>query len=125
MEQRFNPLAVTAVTSTQTQAYIPTDAHRGFVALTSTGANNIVRLPTNSDVPIGWQTAGWIGATGLEIRLSTSDTAGTLNGVTAVVSTEAAIPATTLIRVTKVASATWIVDMLDEGGDDVTAPVPD
>jgi len=57
-------------------------------------------------------------------RFVKEDTTQTINGVTAGVTNEAAIPATTLFRVEKVASLTWILTAVDELGATVTAIIP-
>jgi len=120
-----DPVTAVVLTSSAVSSTISADAHNGFFTITSSSANFVVHLPKNADVPVGWHSDGWMTATGCELRLNTADTAGTINGVDCVSTRfEAPIAATTLCRIYKVASATWIVENLDEGGDDITAPVP-
>lgn len=115
-------------TATATAAGLTTGALTGadqFVTVTSASANNVVCLPLDSSCPIGTVIRGWVGANGFELRSNATDTTQTINGVTAGTTTEAAIPATTLFKVEKVASLTWILTAIDELGAVVTAIVPD
>lgn len=93
-----------------------------FVSVTSADANHIVCLPTSA--PIGTVIHGWVGATGHEIQ-TTSASNETINGQDSDGTKEAAIPATTLWRVTKVSSTAWILVAWDELGAVITAIVPD
>jgi len=122
MSYHMNPDAVTATSDGLTTGLVPFDAF--YVDVTSASANNIVTLPSTADIPNGWSCKGYVGANGCEIRTVAASNS-TINGVDADGTQEAAIPATTLFEVTHVADDTFILSILDEGGDVVTAPVPD
>lgn len=95
-----------------------------FVTVTSSSANNIICLPSDSDAPIGTVIRGWVGANGFELRPIAAEAAtAKINNITT--SVEAAIPATTLFKVEKVASLTWILTATDELGAVITAIIPD
>ena len=96
-----------------------------FVTVTSASANNIICLPSDTLCPIGTTIRGWVGANGCELRSLAADTTQTINNVTGGVTNEAAIPATTLFKVQKVASLTWILTAVDEAGAVITAIIPD
>ena len=115
-------------TATATVAGLTTGLLSGadqFVTVTSANADHIVCLPSDATCPIGTKIRGWVGANGFELRSLAADTTQTINGVTAGVTTEAAIPATTYFEVTKVASLTWILTATTELGAVITAIVPD
>jgi len=96
-----------------------------FVTVTSASADNCICLPSDALCPIGTVIRGWVGANGFELRSLAADTTQTINGVTAGITNEAAIPATTLFKVEKVASLTWLLTATDEFGDTITAIIPD
>lgn len=96
-----------------------------FVTVTSASANSVISLPSDALCPIGTVIRGWVGANGFELRSFAADTTQTINGVTAGTTNEAAIPATTLFKVEKVASLTWILTAVDELGAVITAIIPD
>lgn len=115
-------------TATATAAGLTTGLLSGtdqFVTVTSASANNCICLPSDALCPIGTVIRGWVGANGFELRSLAANTTQTINGVTAGVTNEAAIPATTLFRIEKVASLTWILTAVDELGAVITAIVPD
>jgi hypothetical protein len=115
-------------TATATAAGLTTGLISGadqFVTVTSAGANNVICLPSDALCPIGTVIRGWVGANGFELRSLAADTTQTINGVTAGVTNEAAIPATTLFKIEKVASLTWILTAVDELGAVIAAIVPD
>lgn len=123
--QVTQPRPLTATSDGLTTGLFRTDDDGGFVIVTSANANYIITLPSSDDIRVGWSVRGWVGATGCEMRTEAGSDE-TINGVNADGDTkEAAIPATTLFRATKVAADTFILSILDEGGDEVTAPVPD
>lgn len=95
-----------------------------FVTVTSANADHIVALPSDAACPIGTVIRGWVGANGFELRSDAADLTATMNNVTMGTTSEAAIPATTYFKVTKVASLTWILTALDELGAAVVI-VPD
>jgi len=114
-------------TATATAAGLTTGLLSGtdqFVTVTSASADNCICLPSDALCPIGTVIRGWVGANGFQLRSLAADTTQTINGVTAGVTNEAAIPATTLFRVEKVASLTWILTAVDELGATVTAIIP-
>lgn len=114
-------------TATATAAGLTTGLLSGtdqFVTVTSASADNCICLPSDTLCPIGTVIRGWVGANGFELRSLAADTTQTINGVTAGVTNEAAIPATTLFKVEKVASLTWILTAVDELGATVTAIIP-
>lgn len=119
--------AITLTTATATDAGLTTGALSGgdqFVRVTSGNANSVICLPAESETAIGTVIQGWVGANGFELRPIAAEAATTtINGVTTNV--EAAIPATTLFRVVKVAANTWILTAVDELGAPITAIVPD
>ena len=96
-----------------------------FVTVTSGNAAHIVCLPEDSTCPVGTTIKGWVGANGFELRSLASNTTQVINDVTAGVTNEAAIPATTMFTVTKVADLTWVLTAVDELGAVITAIVPD
>jgi hypothetical protein len=115
-------------TATATVAGLTTGLLSGadqFVTVTSASANNCICLPSDALCPIGTVIRGWVGANGFELRSLAADTTQTINGVTAGVTNEAAIPATTKFKVEKVASLTWLLTAVDELGAVITAIVPD
>lgn len=115
-------------TATATAAGLTTGLLSGtdqFVTVTSASAGDCICLPSDALCPIGTVIRGWVGANGFELRSLAADTTQTINGVTAGTTNEAAIPATTLFRVEKVASLTWILTAVDEAGAVVTAIIPD
>jgi hypothetical protein len=115
-------------TATATAAGLTTGLLSGadqFVTVTSASANNCICLPSDALCPIGTVIRGWVGANGFELRSLAADTTQTINGVTAGVTNEAAIPATTKFKVEKVASLTWLLTAVDELGAVVTAIIPD
>lgn len=115
-------------TATATAAGLTTGALTGtdqFVTVTSASANDVICLPADSDCPIGTVIRGWVGANGFELRSKAGDVTATLNGVTSGTTNEAAIPATTLFKVTKVATLTWLLEATDELGATITAIIPD
>lgn len=126
MAYHYTPIAVTATSDGLTTGVIPNDAGAPgyFVSVTSANANNIITLPSSDDIPVGWTCRGYIGANGCEMRTVASSNE-TINGVDADGTQEAALPATTLFEVTKVAADTFILNIVDEGGDEATAPIPD
>ncbi len=114
-------------TATATAAGLTTGLLSGtdqFVTVTSASADNCICLPSDALCPIGTVIRGWVGANGFQLRSLAADTTQTINGVTAGTTNEAAIPATTLFRVEKVASLTWILTAVDELGATVTAIIP-
>jgi hypothetical protein len=114
-------------TATATAAGLTTGLLSGtdqFVTITSASADNCICLPSDALCPIGTVIRGWVGANGFQLRSLAADTTQTINGVTAGTTNEAAIPATTLFRVEKVASLTWILTAVDELGAPITAIVP-
>lgn len=114
-------------TATATAAGLTTGALTGsdqFVTVTSASADSVICLPAEATTPIGTIIEGWVGANGFELRPIAAEAATTtINGVTT--SVEAAIPATTLFKVKKVAANTWILTAVDELGAVITAIVPD
>lgn len=114
-------------TATATAAGLTTGALTGadqFVTVTSASANDVICLPAEATTPIGTVIRGWVGANGFELRPIAAEAATTtINGVTT--SVEAAIPATTFFKVTKVAANTWLLEAVDELGAVITAIVPD
>lgn len=115
-------------TATATSDGLTTGALTGtdqFVTVTSAAATDIIALPLDANCPIGTKIRGWVGANGFELRSNAADTTLTINNVTAGTTNEAAIPATTLFTVEKVASLTWILTALDEVGAVITAIIPD
>jgi len=96
-----------------------------FVTITSANADHIVALPLDSTVPVGTLIRAWVGANGCELRSDAADVTATINNVTAGTTNEAAIPATTLFKVEKVAALTWILTAEDEVGAVITAIIPD
>lgn len=92
-----------------------------FVVITSGNADHIVTLP---DAPVGKSIEGWVGANGCELRTPASSNVK-INDVDADGSQEAALPATTLFRATRVSSTQWILRAWDELGAVITAIVPD
>lgn len=115
-------------TATATAAGLTTGLLSGadqFVTVTSANAGDCICLPSDATCPIGTVIRGWVGANGFELRSLAADTTQTINGVTAGITNEAAIPATTLFRVEKVASLTWILTATDEVGAVITAIIPD
>lgn len=114
-------------TATATDAGLTTGALTGsdqFVTVTSGSANSVVCLPAEATTPIGTIIQGWVGANGFELRPIAAEAATTtINGVTT--SVEAAIPATTLFEVKKVAANTWLLTAVDELGAVITAIIPD
>ena len=114
-------------TATATAAGLTTGLLSGtdqFVTVTSASADNCICLPSDALCPIGTVIRGWVGANGFQLRSLAADTTQTINGVTAGITNEAAIPATTLFKVEKVASLTWILTAVDELGATVTAIIP-
>lgn len=112
-------VAVTATADGLTTGLIPDGA--GFVSVTSANADHIITLPVGA---VGQQIRGWIGANGCEVRTVASSN-DTINGQDADGTKEAALPATTLFKVTCVAAETWVLEATDELGAVVTAIVPD
>ncbi len=115
-------------TATATAAGLTTGALTGtdqFVTVTSAGATDVICLPLDANCPVGTAIRGWVGANGFELRSNATDTTQTINNVTAGTTNEAAIPATTLFRVEKVASLTWVLTATDEVGAVITAIIPD
>lgn len=114
-------------TATATAAGLTTGALLGsdqFVTVTSASANDVICLPAEATTPIGTIIEGWVGANGFELRPIAAEAATTtINNVTTDV--EAAIPATTLFKVKKVAANTWILTAVDELGAVIAAIVPD
>lgn len=95
-----------------------------FVSVSSANADFIISLPLSTSVPVGTKIRGWVASNGFELRVDASEAAtATINNVTTNV--EAAIPATTLFIVEKVASLKWILTAIDELGADIAAIVPD
>lgn len=119
----YNARTVTATSDGLTTGLIYPSDGGGFLTVNST-ADYIITLPSSDDIPIGWRVDGWVTATAVEMRTEASS-GETINGVDSDGTNEAAIPATSLFRVQKVAADTFILEVLDEGGDDITAPVPD
>lgn len=100
-------------------------ANHGFVRVTSSNGDHIAKLPPGDDVEnIGMVIRGWVGANGFELQ-TPDDSDATINGVDADGTNEAAIPATSLFRVTLVAVDTWVLEVLTELGADAAAVVPD
>jgi hypothetical protein len=118
-----NPTTATATADGLTTGLL--SGTNQFVTVTSASANNIICLPSDALCPVGTKIRGWVGANGFELRSLAADTTQTINGVTAGVTNEAAIPATTLFVVEKVASLTWILTATTELGAVITAIVPD
>lgn len=112
-------VAVTATADGLTTGLIPADAD--FVSITSAAADNIATLPAAS---IGKVITGWVGANGCELRTPATSGA-TINDVDSDGTNEAAIPATTLFRLTCVTATGWILEGLTELGADIAAIVPD
>jgi hypothetical protein len=114
-------------TATATAAGLTTGALTGadqFVTVTSGSADSVICLPAEATTPIGTKIRGWVGANGFELRPIAAEAATTtINGVTT--SVEAAIPATTLFVVEKVAANTWILTATTELGAVITAIIPD
>ena len=92
-----------------------------FVAITSGNSAHIITLPA---AVVGNVIEMWVGANGCELRTPAASGA-TINGVNSDGTNQAALPATTLVRAICVAANTWIVDIMDEAGDDIAALVPD
>ena len=124
MPVSFQQIAVTATSDGLTTGLISEDADRGFVLVTSASANNIVTLPSADKIRPGWMTNFYVGANGCEVRTDAAS-GETINGVDSDGTNEAAIPATSLCRVYYVDTDTFIMETIDEGGDDITAIVPD
>lgn len=120
----LQPRPVTATDDGLTTGLIRADDDQGFLTVTSGNAAYIITLPSSDDIRVGWNVRGWVGANGCEMRTEASSNE-TINGVDADGSQEAALPATTLFQVWKVAADTFILNIIDEGGDEATAPVPD
>jgi len=123
----YNPIIVTATSDGLTTGLIPVEAGvpGAFVSVASGGsANNIVTLPSQDDIPVGWMCWGYVGADGCEMRTDASS-GETINGVDSDGTNEAAIPATTLFQVVKTAADTFILLAYDEGGDDIAGIAPD
>jgi hypothetical protein len=115
-------------TATATAAGLTTGALTGtdqFVTVTSASANDVIALPLDANCPIGTVIRGWVGANGFELRSNATNTTLKVNDVTMGTTNEAAIPATTLFRVEKVASLTWLLTATDEVGAVITAIIPD
>lgn len=115
-------------TATATVAGLTTGLLSGadqFVTVTSASADNVVCLPSDATCPVGTVIRGWVGANGFELRSLAADTTQTINNVTAGVTNEAAIPATTKFKVEKVASLTWLLTAESELGAVITAIIPD
>lgn len=122
----LNPIVVTATDDGLTTGLIPAEAGvpGAFVSVTSSSAAYIITLPSSDNISVGWRCEGYIGATGCEMRTD-ADSGETINGVDADGTNEAALPATTLFRVTKTAADTFILEAVDEGGDDIAGITPD
>lgn len=116
------PTAVTATADGLTTGLIPVGAT--FVSITSAAATSIVTLPSGAAAYVGTVIEGWVGANGCELRTPAASGA-TINAVNADGTNEAAIPATTLIKLRLVAVDTWILDARSELGAVVIAIVPD
>ena len=119
---------VTNTTATATADGLTTGLLSGtnqFVTVTSSNAGHIVCLPSDATCPVGTVIKGWVGANGFELRSLAADTTQKINNVTGGVTNEAAIPATTLFKVEKVASLNWILTAVDEVGAVITAIIPD
>lgn len=112
-------VAVTATADGLTTGLIA--AGTRFVSVTSANADHIVHLPA---AVVGNVIEMWVGANGFELRSAAASNA-TINNVDADGTNELAIPATTFVRATCVATGTWIVDAWDELGADIAALVPD
>lgn len=115
-------------TATATADGLTTGALTGtdqFVSVTAAAATDIVALPLDANCPVGTVIRGWVGANGFELRSNAADLTLTVNAVTMGTTNEAAIPATTLFRVEKVAALTWILTATDELGAVIAAIVPD
>lgn len=91
------------------------------ITITSASADNIVTLPASV---VGKQITGYVGANGCELR-TTASSGIKINGVDSDGTNEAAIPDTTLIKLTCVASDEWILEAITELGAVVTAIIPD
>jgi hypothetical protein len=121
----YNSRGITATTDGLTTGQINASDDKGFLAVTAgADANSIITLPSDDDIPVGWEVRGWIGATGCELRTEASSN-DTINAVDSDGTQEAAIPATTMFTVTKVAAATFVLLALTELGAVITAIVPD
>lgn len=115
--------AITATTDGLTTGLIPHGAT--WVDVTAgADANSIITLPVIAAADVGMEICGYIGATGCEMRTPAAS-GDTINGVDSDGTNEAAIPATTLFRVRLVADNTWILEAVDEGGDDIAGITPD
>lgn len=111
--------AVTATADGLTTGVI--DDETTFATITSGNAAHIVTLPT---AKVGKVVRGYVGANGCELR-TTASSGITINNVDSDGTNEAAIPATTLIKLTCVSSTAWILEATTELGAVVTAIVPD
>lgn len=117
------PAAVTATADGLTTGLVSADSD--WLDITSANANNIITLPALSEVSNGKVIRGWVGANGCEIRTPAASTEK-INGVNSDGTNEAAIPATTLIELTKVSDADgWVLTAATELGAVATAIVPD
>lgn len=111
--------AVTATSDGATTGIVPDNVNH--ITITSASANNIVTLP---EPVVGLVIHGHVGANGCELR---TDAAGDkINDVDCGgASNEAAIPATSLIKLTCVSATEWILEATTELGATITAIVPD
>lgn len=95
-----------------------------FITVTSSSANNCVRLPKALLYTIGTKIEGTVGANGFELRVPNSQLSTVyINGVTT--NTEAAIPANSSFEVIQIDSTHWILRAWDALGAIITAIVPD
>lgn len=128
MAYPYNPIAITATSDGQTTGLIPFEAGAPghFLAVTSGAATDVISLPSADDLPLGWTCHGYVGANGCELRTAagTNEEINTVNADGAEGTNEAALPATTMFRVTKVADIDFILTATDELGAVITAIVP-
>jgi hypothetical protein len=95
-----------------------------FITVTSSSANDCVRLPKALSYTIGTKIEGRVGANGFELRVPNSQLSTVyINGVTT--NTEAAIPANSSFEVIQIDSTHWILRAWDALGAIITAIVPD
>ena len=95
-----------------------------FVAVTSPGATNVVRLPELGDIAVAYAVEGWVGANGFELRTALNSNE-TINNVEADGPVEAAIPANTYFRAVHVEAGRWILTAWDQLGAPLAPIVPD
>ena len=115
------PVAVTASADGST-SIIPKGA--GWVKVTSANSGHIVKLPSGMiDEDIGMLIEGYVGSNGFALETEASSDQ-TINGTDADGTNSAAIPATTIFKARYVAADTWILEAVDEGGDDIAGITP-